>query len=353
MTSSAPARTESAPAPAPSNRRQLVSWAAALIALVGLGWLLSFTEVEIHSERIKNPNPPNPLPDEGMFGMPGTFWIVVLHTATILICLAMIAAFVRNRRAGGSVNPGLGLFLGLTTIIAYDPIFNWAMYAVYNPALRHWPVDWGWASISPSVEPLWPLGAYPFFFLAPGLIAFALHKRFVLRRASAGSFALRRPLLSLFLFAVPVTLVLECVGESLLLQARIWSYYQYWGPALRLFSHSWLPLTEIINATLTMSLLAMLMHRDDRGRSPSKRIALRLGRDGRIRIGETAVAILLMQAVFIAYIGYFAVIREAGLATNVAGDWPYHSIKVYDPDGYVHRAGIAGPYYHGVWAPTR
>lgn len=336
-----------------AQSRKVRGWLIAVAATAILGWLLTFTRADIPAW-LANPDAPVPPPDEGMLGLSGSFWIVVLNTGTFLVCAALIVGFLWNRRRGGSAHPGFAVFIGLTTIVAYDPIFNWGMYVIYNPNLRHWPTTWPWAHISPSVEPLWPLGAYPFFFLTPGLITFYLHRRFIARRAAPGSFTMRHPLWSIFLFSLPIALAMEMVGESLLLQMRIWTYYQYWGPALRLFSHSWLPFIEILLATLTMSFLATLMHRNDKGQSPAKRLSMRLGGstrpDGtprRIRIGEKTTAILLMQAVFIAYIGFFCVLRLAGVQTNVAGYYPYPVIKTIDPDGHAQRAGIPGPYYTG------
>ncbi|MBA3743283.1 spirocyclase AveC family protein [Sporichthya sp.] len=334
----------------PNVRSKRLRWAVAGVGIAVFVWLMTFTSTGGSDPRIHNPEQPSPLPGNGMWGLSGQFWIYALHTATVIMCLGMVFFFLRNRRRTGVTHPAFALFIGLSTIIAYDPIFNWAMYAVYNPELRHYPVTWEWAKISPSVEPLWPLGAYPFFFLTPGLITFALFKRYVEPRAKAGSFVDRRPMWSLFLFSLVGCTVMEVIGETLLLQMEIWTYYQYWGPAFHV-GDSWLPLTEIVLASLTMSLLSVMLHRDDHGRSVATRLSASVRPLRAMRFGEKATAVLILQAVFIAYIGFYAVVRLAGLDTNISGDYPYRTIKTYDPDGYVQEAGIPGPYYKGVWVP--
>ena len=33
------------------------------------------------------------------------------------------------------------------------------------------------------------------------------------------------------------------------------------------------------------------------------------------------------------YVGVFTVIRESGMADEIACPWPYENVQVYDPDG--------------------
>ena len=41
---------------------------------------------------------------------------------------------------------------------------NWSPYAVYNPALLHWPESWPLIMMSPTVEPFIVFGYVTFYF---------------------------------------------------------------------------------------------------------------------------------------------------------------------------------------------
>ena len=88
------------------------------------------------------------------------------------------------------------MMAAITTLIVWqDPFMNWAPYAVYNPELWHWPVDWPWVSLSPTVEPFVVIG-YVMFQFGPYFPAVWILRK-VQAQAGSDSFVWRHPLVSL------------------------------------------------------------------------------------------------------------------------------------------------------------
>jgi hypothetical protein len=105
--------------------------------------------------------------------------------------------------------------------------------------------------------------------------------------------------------------------------------------------------------TLVMIPAAVLLYRDDTGRTVAEKLAQRL----RFRSLQSRPALATFVVIFgilnLAYAGYglgFAAIRWSRLATSVACPYPYPEAKVYDPNGFYAEAGQPGHYFAGIWS---
>ena len=103
--------------------------------------------------------------------------------------------------------------------------------------------------------------------------------------------------------------------------------------------------------TIVMIPAAILVYRDDTGRTVAEKLAQRFRSFAR---RPALTTFLLMFVVLqVAYAGYglgFAVIRWTRTATSVACPFPYPEAKVYDPNGFYAEIGQPGPYFEGSWA---
>jgi hypothetical protein len=142
--------------------------------------------------------------------------------------------------------------------------------------------------------------------------------------------------------------ILDPIVELFVENAGMWTYWQNAGPVLHV-GIGYLSLSEIVTAALICSLWTVLMHEDAAGHSTCRQLADRFGPlRPHPRTGELLVAVAVTWVfVIIAYGGYFGGMRVAGLSHQVSGDWPYSSVKVYDPDG-LQPAGV--PTFSGTWA---
>jgi hypothetical protein len=332
---------------APSRRPVWIATSVVIAAL--LVWLVPQAERGVSVERLVNPSgSPQDLQWAGQ--SVGDLWVPVFYVVTFGLMAVMLGIFYRHWRATRSIHPGLPLWLGLWFGLFIDPIFNWAMYAPYNPDLLHWPDTWSWANINPTVEPLWILfGAYQVFFLAPAMLAFALHRRFVARRAKEGSFTRRHPILSVFLFATACGLLIDIGMEIWMINIGIYEYSQYALGAIS-WGNGHLPLWEFAWVGVLIGFYACLLSRDDRGLSVSERLATGVGPLRRLRLGQFGVAALLCAASLSVYLGFFVGLRLIGSEDKVAPrTWPYSEAKTYDPQGLMEQHGQPGPYNSGLW----
>jgi hypothetical protein len=110
-------------------------------------------------------------------------------------------------------------------------------------------------------------------------------------------------------------------------------------------------LVESSLVTLVMIPAAVLLYRDDTGRTVAEKLAqrLRLFR-GRPALATFVVMFLILNIAYATYGLGFAVIKWTKAATSVACPYPYPEAKVYDPHGFYAKAGQPGPYFEGIWS---
>jgi hypothetical protein len=331
--------------------RRWRSIAAGLGGCAILAWVLSFALTGVAGTRVANPAARVPLPVLRWAGLSvDHFWIPAFYGVTGAVMIVMVSLFYRHWRRTGRMHPGLPIFVVLFIQILGDPLYNWAMYCNYYPNLLHWPVNWSVMNVAPTVEPLWiVMGAYQVFFLAPALGIFALHRRFVLGRAKDRAWVRRHPVGSLFIFAWVLGGGMDILMEQWMLNMKIYKYTQIAGPSLG-WGKGHLQVFEIIWIGALIAICAILLHRDDTGRSLSLLLAGSLPLLRRLRLRELGVAFVIVSGSLALYGCFWGALRLTGHATHVVpGAWPYPAARVYDPDGRMKAAGFPGPYFAGTW----
>jgi hypothetical protein len=299
--------------------------------------------------RIKNPAlhvaPSHVAP---LFGW--THWLGFLQYGTVLQMAQIIVIFTVLWWRWPK-HPVLLMAIACTSIVWQDPIMNWAPYAVYNPALWHWPETWPLVSLSPTVEPFIVFG-YVMFYLVPGLIGI-----WVLRRIQRGrpvtSFVWRHPLISLAVLIYVIGFVYDAIQEIILVRTQLYIYSQVipFGSVFTGKPYQFPLLWESTLVTAVMIPAGVLLYRDDTGRTVAEKLAQRVRAfRGRPALGSFVVMILILNACYLfIYGGSFAIIRASGAATSVACPYPFPTAKVYDPQGFYERAGQPGPFSAGIW----
>jgi hypothetical protein len=299
--------------------------------------------------RIANPAASGaPRPVRPLFGW--THWLGLHQIGTIIMMVVLVAAFVYFWRRYPR-HPVLLMVVATTGIVWQDPIMNWAPFAVYNPQLWHWPVNWPLISLSPTVEPFVVIG-YATFYLGPFFPASWLLRRIQARRPP-GSFAWRHPLVSLGLLILGTGFVMDALLEMFLVRTQLYIYSQVISFGSVFAGTPWqFPLIwESALVTFVMIPAGVLLYRDDTGRTQAEKLALRVRAfRGHQAIGAFAVMFAIVNVAYFCYGAGFAIIRDTKVATSVACPWPFPEAKVYDPQGQYAAAGQPGPYSAGIWA---
>jgi hypothetical protein len=335
-----------------SRKNALIGLLLFLAVLAAAVWFAAHVaEWGATTARIANPavtGNPRPIPNVGEAAH-----IPDYMRSTQSGAVVMVGGFLLLCVIGWIIRPGHPLIMMWAagfSIMWLDPVMNWAPYAVYDPRLWHWPTDWPWVNISPSIEPFIVAG-YPLFYVGPGLLSI-----FILRRLQVwlpkDSIVSRRPLISLAVIAYLFGFAYDAMLETGLVKNQLYIYSQVipWG-SLDAGKYYQFPLIwESSFVTFVMIPSGILLYRDDTGRTQAEKLAQRLRMSANHPVLATfLVMFAILNVAYFAYGGAFALIRVSGLATSVACPWPYPEIKVYDPNGYYEKAGQPGPYYEGNW----
>lgn len=314
-------------------------------------FVLTVGETRIYARNMLNPDTPRLTEPFTWAGLSvDHFWIPVLYLGTAVGVSGVVAFFVRHKRRTGNRHPAVALYLALFIGPLIDPILNWAMYAVYYPKIHHWPITWAFFSISPSIEPFWVIGAYQLSLIPVCLMVFALY-RWINRKASPDSWLVRHHSAGLFVFAAFVGMGFDIALEMWAMSINVWRYTQIAGPYLS-FGHANLAFIEIVWVGVIIGSLTVMLNRDDKGQSFCTRLAKSQSLFKRLRCGEVGVAFVVVGMIMFLYGGTFVALRLAGLMKPVPAKYPYTSIKTYDPDGLMEKAGQPGPYFDGIWCTS-
>ena len=323
------------------------SWLAGvgLLALTGLFIAVSRTELD---PRVANPNTEGrPRPVEFLFGID---WMTPIQVGTVVGLIALVVIFVRGwRRNPGS--PVMLMFLCTTLIVWQDPIMNWAPYAVYNPDLLHWPENWYLIMMSPTVEPFIVAG-YVLFYFGPYFPAVWILRKMQAKRGPE-AFVSRHPLISLGALVLVIGFVFDAALEIGAVHTGLYIYAQVipWGSVFTGSTFQFPLIWESLSVTFVMIPAAILVYRDDTGKSVAERLAAKAKLfPTKPVLGTFLVMFAITNVAYFAYGGWFWAIKASGLATSVACPWPYPEAKVFDPQGYYEENGAEGPYSVGKWA---
>jgi Spirocyclase AveC-like len=332
------------------KKRPVMTALWVVIAVAVLAVIAYYARTGAVSDRIRNPEVIDaPRPVHFPLAFPHVLGVIQTFVAVAMVVeiTVLVLAWRRYPR-----HPVLLMAIVVTLLFWQDPIVNWAPYAVYNPQLWHFPEDWPWVSLSPSVEPFIVFLGYITFYLVPYFPAIWILRRIQARRP-VDSFVRRHPLISLaglifvigFLYDAAVEMTLTRAGVFIYSQVipfgsvfvgKPWQFALLWEPAL---------------ISVVMITAGVLLYRDDTGHTVAEKLAQRARIfPNRPALGMFAVMLVIMN---IAYLGYFAsvdVIRATKIATSVACPWPYPEAKVYDPNGFYEKAGQPGPYSAGIWS---
>jgi hypothetical protein len=329
------------PAPTASPPRAMRRWlnlAVVAVVLAALGLVAANASRGVAgAPRIANPAVKGaPRPVRPLFGF--AHWLGLHQLGTIIMMVALIAAVVFFWRRYPR-HPVLLMVLATTGIVWQDPIMNWAPYAVYNPQLWHWPVNWPLVSLSPTVEPFIVIG-YATFYLGPFFPAIWVLRRIQARRPP-GSFAWRHPLISLAALVLVIGFVFDALLESFLVRTQLYIYSQV-IPFGSLFAGKPYQFPLIWESSLVLLVMipaGVLLYRDDTGRTQAEKLARRVRSfRGRPALGAFVVMFLILNVAYFCYGAGFAIIRETKTATSVACPWPFPEAKVYDPQGFYAKA---------------
>jgi hypothetical protein len=345
-----PTTTSARPAPRKSTV-QSVTW-----ALFGMAVLAVLIAVAHNmrpggslADRVRNPEVTGaPRPVEPLFG--DTHWMAKMQLGTIGMVTLVVVLFVVFWRRYPR-HPILLCAIAAESILWLDPVMNWAPYAVYNPQLWHLPETWPLASLSPTIEPFVVLG-YVTFYLGPFFPAIWILRR-IQRKRPVDSFVWRHPLISLSVLVYLIGFVYDALLEIFSIRAGLYIYSHVvpFGSVFAGKAYQFPLLWESSLVTVVMIPAAVLLYRDDTGRTVAEKLAQRL------RVFEARPALATFAVMFailnVAYVGYglgFAAIRWTKSATSVGCPYPYPEAKVYDPHGFYAEAGQPGPYFEGIWS---
>jgi hypothetical protein len=279
-----------------------------------------------------------------------THWLGLLQVGTVVAMVQLVVIFALAWWRYPK-HPVLLMAIVCTTLVWQDPIMNWAPYAVYNPALWHWPENWPLVSLSPTVEPFVVLG-YVMFYLVPGLIGIWVLRR-IQRRRPVTSFVWRHPLLTLGALIFVIGFVYDAIQEMILVRMQLYIYSQVipFGSVFTGKPYQFPLLWESALVTSVMIPAGVLLYRDDTGRTVAEKLAHKVRAfRGYPALGSFLVMFVVLNACYLfVYGGSFAVIRASGAATSVACPYPFPTAKVYDPQGLYEESGQPGPYSAGIW----
>jgi hypothetical protein len=319
---------------------------AAALAVVGL--VAANASRGADAARIANPAGQGaPSPVRYLFGW--DHWLGLMQVGTVIGSVEVIALVVFFWRRYPR-HPILLMVIAATAIVWQDPIMNWAPYAVYNPQLWHWPVNWPLVSLSPTVEPFVVVG-YATFYVGPFFPAI-----WILRKVQAGrppgSFARRHPLICLAVLIYLIGFGYDAGMEIVCIRCGLYIYSQVipFGSVFTGTPFQFPLLWESSLVTLVMIPAGLLLYADDGGRVQAQKLAARVrGWRGHPALGTFTVMFATLMVAYAGYGAAFTIIKDTRVATAVACPWPYPEAKVYDPQGLYAKAGQPGPYSGGIW----
>jgi hypothetical protein len=206
-------------------------------------------------------------------------------------------------------------------------------------------------SVSPTIEPLVDF-AYATVLVGPVFIAMPLLRRMQARYPTS-AFVWRHPLLTLSAITFVIGSVIDALVEVFSVSTRIYTYTQV-PPFGSIFTGRYNQFPLLLESSLVPLVIvcaAVLLYRDDTGRTQAERLAQRL----RLLPNRPALASFLVMfgmmstTYFAVFGGAWWIVRAGGFATSVACPWPYPEAKVYDPQGFYEKAGAPGPFFEGKW----
>jgi hypothetical protein len=256
-------------------------------------------------------------------------WIALVQIATVIATSLFLAWFGVWSRRHGRLHPALPVLAALFVMgLLTDSFANWTSSAAMNPELLHYPTNWWFFSVSPTVEPLINTVAYPYLFLGPALAVVRLLGRHLLRHPRWTAFVVT------YVVALPINLVLV---NLFMVRIEYWTYTQIPGWAAVRGGTAWqYPWTDTLTLSVLTAVTAVLLCRD--ADSPRRSMAR-----------EVVVGIVLTALAYLPYNAVWASFRLTDSGDSLAKPWPYVNTKVYDPKGDYARAGVPGPYFRGMW----
>jgi hypothetical protein len=333
----------------PAQRGSRTTWLIiAAIVIAAIWFIASHASIGVTSPRIANPNVIGaPRPVDFLLG-PDFIRTMEYGTVAMVTTIVLWCGRLWWRHPA---HPYVLMTLAAFAIVWQDPMWNWGPYAVYNPQLWHWPVDWPWVRMSPTVEPFVVAGYPSFYFMMPFFTANWILRRLQVK-ASASAFVWRRPLVSMALLLFVVGFTYDAALEIFSIKSGlyIYSHVASWGSLYAGTTFQFPLIWESGLITLVMIPSGVLCYRDDTGCSVAEKLAQQLRWfPNRPALATFLVMFLILNIGYFAYGGGFVMIRAAHLATSVARPYPYPEAKIYDPLGFYEKAGEPGPYFQGFW----
>ena len=307
---------------------------------------LTNMQTGLHGDpRTTNPDP-GPAPYPPFLGV--TNWPLVTSVTSVVLTVAFFGYLawqsIRQR------SPHWLLIVGIAAFFAgaLDPLANWATFAVFDPRVAHFPLSWPYFNASPLLEPtLSFLGGYASYYVLTGLGLLALHRRFIEPRIRHNSWLDQHRLVAVFVTGFIAGLPLNALMQFMWLKVGLFVYTEAAGPVLHLFGRQ-LPLYMVIYDSVLFAIVALLCVRDDSGR-PAILIKIAQSLPG---LGAgitparlTVIATVVLMSAVLLPIAVFSLLRTAGDPQPAYDQWPYPTVKVYDPYGDLQRAGRPGPFY--------
>ena len=206
-----------------AGKRKAAIWAVVIVG-VAIFFLATAVSGPAGDTRIENPHPHGSVivdgvpraerPFLGVENWPLVFSLLFVVFATAVL-IPMLVRSVRRRQ----MTHGLIIFLSVAVLAWLDPPANWVTFTVYDPRFLHFPTDWPWMRLSPSVEPLMVVPGYPFYYFILALVAFGGFQRFVFPRLRVGGWLRRHPRTSLFATVFVVATIWDFATEMFMIRA--------------------------------------------------------------------------------------------------------------------------------------
>lgn len=320
---------------------------AVLGAIGFIAFICCFLTQDI-SPALRNPNPVRRI--EPWLGF--EHWPAAFQAASFTLCMTMWVCFSRLSILRGKLHPLFVVMAGVTVMTIIDPVATWATVNASDPRLWHFPDTWFWWNIQPTIQPVNMFAGYPYFFLTSVLIGQWVHRRLA-ARAKPDSFVVRRPLLA----RVVITYFSSCVFDPFLEIPVGFTgtlIYNQLIPSLTLWPgkyYQW-PLYTPPTVSVMMALCGALAWENNNGNTLVESWLSKWRLSGaRSWLSKlTVTSIILCVGYLVLYsLPWWWISHKSGLATSVA-EWPYETMKVYDPDGFYRKAGHPGPYVGDEWA---